>query len=147
VTTVPGPVLEYLSEVPGARGESLRAVFETVLEAMPDGYAFDALSSPPHWVIPFSTYPVTYNDQPLSYVGMIAQKQYNSLYLMGHSIDAVEAAAFKKAWAATGLRLNMGKICLRFKTLDDLDLALIARTVAAMSPEQYIAFYEQSRPA
>lgn len=140
-------ILEYLGEVPGERGDSLRAVFDTVLEAMPEGYEFDTVYDAPHWVIPLSTYPETYNDQPLSYVGLVAQKQYNSLYLMGHSIDVDEATAFKRAWAATGRRLDMGKVCLRFKTLADVDLPLIAGTVAGMTPERYIAFYERSRPA
>lgn len=146
MTLVPSKVLEYLSAVQGARGESLRAVFDTVLEAMPEGYEFDPKSSSPHWVIPLTTYPVTYNKQPLSYVGIIAQKQYNSLYLMGHYVAPEEAAAFKKTWQATGRRLNMGKICLRFTTLADVDLALIGQTVARMNPQQYIAFYERSRP-
>ena len=144
---VPTEILEYLSEREGERGEALRAVFDTVLEAMPHGYEFDSFHNAPHWVIPLSTYPVTYNTEPLSYVGLMAQKQYNSLYLMGHSIDVDEAAAFRDAWTSSGLRLDMGKICLRFKTLTDVNLSLIAETVAAMTPERYIAFYERSRPA
>jgi hypothetical protein len=39
----------------------------------------------------------------------------------------------------------MGKSCLRFKTLDDVDLPLIASTVAAFPVARYLAIYERIR--
>ena len=39
----------------------------------------------------------------------------------------------------------MGKSCVRFKTLDDLPLALIGQVVARMAVDDFIALYERSR--
>src|SRR5215210_2918361 len=36
-----------------------------------------------NWGIPLEEFSDTHNGQPLSYVGLAAQKNYNSLYLMG----------------------------------------------------------------
>ncbi len=137
----------YLAAVEGERGETFRAVFDVVQEAMPAGYELDDYRGAPHWVVPLSTYPVTYNKQPLPYTAMMAHKSYLSLYLNCLYADSDEERAFRDAWAETGLKLNMGKSCLRFRTLDDLSLPLIVKTVKSTPPERFIAVYEQSRRA
>ena len=123
----------------------MRAVFETVNDAMPEGYELGDFRGAPSWTIPLSTYPVTYNNQPLNYVALIAQKNYNSLYLMGLYSVPEDAAEFERAWLATGRELNMGKSCLRFKVLADVDLDLIRSTVAATPVPRYLENYERLR--
>ena len=39
----------------------------------------------------------------------------------------------------------MGRSCLRFRRLEDLDLPLLAETVAAVSVDDHVALYEASR--
>jgi hypothetical protein len=39
----------------------------------------------------------------------------------------------------------MGKSCLRFRTLGDVDLDLIAETVAAFPVERFLATYQRIR--
>jgi hypothetical protein len=142
---VPAAIEEYLAGIRGERGDAVRTVFDTVHAAMPEGFELVLSYGMPGWVVPLSRYPVTYNKQPLAYVSIAAQKQYNSLYLMGCSADSAEDRAFREEWAATGLTLNMGKSCLRFRTLAEVDLGIIARTVAATSVDQFIELYERSR--
>ena len=132
----------YFAELEGARGEAIRQVFATVRDAMPEGYELTDFRGSPSWVVPLSTYPVTYNKQPLNYVALIAQKNYNSLYL---TLDSEEE--FQRQWAATGRKLTMGKSCLRFRTTADVDLGIIARTIAATPVDALIARYERSRQA
>jgi len=132
----------YFAELEGERGESIRRVFATVRDAMPDGYELTDFRGSPSWVVPLSTYPVTYNKQPLSYVALIAQKNYNSLYL-----TLEDENEFQRQWAATGRKLNMGKSCLRFRTTDDVDLDIIASTIAATPVDELIASYARSRQA
>lgn len=142
---IPSIISDYLASVPGDRGDALRAVFTTVHEAMPPGYELGDYRGAPSWTVPLSTYPVTYNKLPLDYVALIAQKNYNSLYLMGLYSVPADAAEFKCAWLATGRRLNMGKSCLRFKTLADVDLDLIAGTITTMPVERFIDTYERAK--
>ena len=125
----------------------MRTVFDAVHGAMPAGYELSDYRGAPSWVIPLRTYPVTYNKQPLSYVALMAHKSTLSLYLFGLYTDSDEEQAFRAAWATTGLKFDLGKSCLRFRTLLDLDLDIIRRTVAGVRPERLIEFYEQSRHA
>jgi hypothetical protein len=47
--------------------------------------------------------------------------------------------AFKKA----GKRLDMGKCCLHFKELDDLELTSVAKVIAMSTPKEYLAYYKR----
>ena len=49
---------------------------------------------------------------------------------------------FKKA----GKKLDMGKSCIRFRTADDLALDAIGAAIASLPVDQYVAFYEATRP-
>ena len=145
VSMIPAEVHDYLERVDGDRGEALRAVFDTVAAAMPDGFELGMHFGMPGWVVPLSTYPVTYNKLPLSYVSVGAQKRYNALYLMGVYTTADEDRRFREAWAATGRTLDMGKSCLRYRTIADVDLGLIAEAVAGTSVDALIDYYERAR--
>jgi len=59
--------------------------------------------------------------------------------------DSAEAADFRARWTADGRKLDMGKSCLRFRTPADLRLDLVAETVAATSPDDFVARYEHAR--
>lgn len=142
---VPPAVERYLAELQGTRGDAVRAVFATVHQAMPEGY--ELVGDAPLWQVPFSIHPDTYNGDPLAYVGLADRKNYISLYLMGLYSQPEEDAAFREKWAATGLRLDMGKVCLRFRNLASVDLDLIAETVAGTPVERFIASYERIKPA
>jgi len=142
---IPAEVSEYLASLDGNRGEATRVVFEAVAGAMPPGYQLGIQWGMPGWVVPLERYPHTYNGQPLAYVSIAAQKNYTSLYLMCLYAGSDDDAAFRAAWAAGGRKLNMGKSCLRFTRLDDVDLDLVAESVAAHPVEEFIATYERSR--
>jgi len=137
----------YLAAVEGDRGTTFRAVFDVVAAAIPAGYELSDYRGAPNWVVPLSTYPITYNKQPLAYTAMMAHKSYLSLYLNCLYADSDEERAFRDAWATTGLKLDLGKSCLRFRSLDDLDLGIIQDTVASVPVERFIEFYEASRHA
>lgn len=143
---VPAAVAEYFDALDEKRRAVVYPVFETVHQAMPEGYELVMEWGMPGWVIPLTTYPKTYNKKPLAYAGLAAQKQYNSLYLTGLYSNPDREAAFRAEWEATGRTLNMGKSCLRFKRLDDVDLDIIARTIAAISVDRFLATYERIKP-
>ncbi len=98
-----------------------------------------------NWGIPLEEFADTYNGQPLCYVALGAQKNYNSFYLMsaydGSNGAKLLAAAFKRA----GKRLDMGKCCVRFKKLDDLELTSVAKLIAMSTPKDYLAYYKRTK--
>jgi len=142
---VPVEVENYFDDLSPKARAVLYPVTDVVRDAMPPGYRLEMGFGMPVWVVPLSTYPNTYNGRPLGYVSLAAQKNYHSLYLMALYGNPAADATFRAEWAETGLTLNMGKSCLRFRSLADIDLDIIARCVASVSVEQYLATYEAAK--
>ena len=64
---------------------------------------------------------------------------------VGNRLDAVD---FHPAWhqlMEAGKRFDMGKCCLRFKHLDDLELTSVAKMIAMSTPKDYIAYYKRTK--
>ena len=134
----------YLKELPADRRAVIAAVRAVILKHLPKGYEEAMAWGLPSYQIPLSKYPNTYNDQPLMYAGLAAQKNYNAIYLTGVFQDPKLLAELKAAFKQSGKRLDMGKCCVRFQKVEDLPLPVIGKIVAAMTPAQYIRWYEQT---
>lgn len=74
---------------------------------------------------------------PLMYAALASQKNHMAVYLMGLYCKPGSEVAFRKAWRG-GRKLDMGKSCIRFKQLEDLDPHMIAKAIAATSVENFI---------
>ena len=97
------------------------------------------------YVVPLDSYPETYNRQPLGYVALASQKNYMSLYLMNVYGDEEAERWFTERYRASGKKLDMGKSCVRFKSLQDLPIDLIGAAVARTTVDEFIKRYEVSR--
>jgi hypothetical protein len=53
-----------------------------------------------------------------------------------------EPGWFQKAWAKTGKKLDMGKVCIRFKKLEDLPLEIIGEAIRRVPVKEFILYYE-----
>jgi len=142
-----GTVEEYLDNLPSERREVVSAVRDVINEALPHGYVEGIAFGMIGWSVPLERFPDTYNGQPLSYVALAAQKRYYSLYLNSVYAGSVEQEALRRRWETTGRKLDMGKSCIRFTTLDDLDLDLVSEVVASTPVDEFIQMYEQVRRA
>jgi hypothetical protein len=140
-----GTVEEYLKSLQPQRREVVSAVRDVINEALPPGYVEGIAFGMIGWSVPLERFPDTYNGQPLSYVALAAQKRYYSLYLNAVYTGSAEEDEFRRRWEATGRKLHMGKSCVRFTKLDDLDLGLVAEVVASTSMDAFIRQYEQTR--
>lgn len=138
---------EYLDELPEDRREVVAAMRKLVRKHIPKGYEEAVNWGMLCWQIPLASYPTTYNGQPLGYVALATQKNYCALYLLGAYMVPAQTAALKDAFAKAGKKLDMGKSCLRFRTLDDLPLPALGELIASMPPAAFIAAYEANRPA
>ena len=135
----------YLDGLEPERRETVRAVHAVLRAAMPPGYHEGVAWGMITWSVPLERYPDTYNGQPLGYVALAAQKRHYAVYLMGLYSDSEQDTDFRGRWVASGRKLNMGKSCLRFNRLEDLDLDLLADVVASMPVETFLATYERVR--
>jgi hypothetical protein len=135
----------YLAGLEPERQETVRAVYDVLRAAMPTGYREAVAWGMITWSVPLERYPDTYNGQPLGYVALAAQKRHYAVYLMGLYSDGEQDKDFRARWLASGRKLDMGKSCLRFQRLADLDLDLLAEVVASTPVDAFLATYERVR--
>ena len=140
-------VEDYLEGLPEDRRTVVSTVREVVNAHLPAGYREAMAHGMIGWVIPLEDYPDTYNGQPLSIAGLASQKNHLSLYLMGCYTEGPEEGFLRTEYAARGLRLDMGKSCLRFRRLADLPLDVIGQVVAMVPPAELIRRHEAARTA
>jgi Domain of unknown function (DU1801) len=140
-----GTVDEYLASLPEDRRPAIETVRNVVLENLPEGFEEQMQYGMISWVVPLDRYPDTYNGQALAVASLGNQKRYMSLYLVGVYGDEGSQDWLRKRWAETGLWLDMGKSCLRFRSLDDLALDVVGEAVARCPVDDFLAAYERSR--
>ncbi|HEX8691954.1 MAG TPA: DUF1801 domain-containing protein [Longimicrobium sp.] len=138
-------VQEYLDQLPEDRREVVSAVRDVILRNLPEGYQESMNWGMISYEVPLERYPDTYNKQPLSYAALAAQKNYYALYLLGAYAGPEHDGWLKEEFRKAGKKLDMGKSCIRFRSLDDLPLDVVGRAIASTPPEKMIALYEAGR--
>lgn len=136
---------EFLDSLPPERRQVIAAVRKVIRDHLPEGYREMMDWGGLVYAIPLEVYPDTYNKAPLCYAALTAQKNYCSLYLMRTYGDAKAERWLRDRFTKAGKTLDMGKACIRFKSVDDLDLDAVGTLVAGTTPEEWIAIYEASR--
>lgn len=147
-------VAQYLSELAPDRRAMVSAVRDVVLANLDAGYSETMQYGMIGYAVPHSVFPAGYHcdpKQPLPFAAIASQKQYVSLYLMGlyvgcsNTAETDEASWFRAAWAAAGKKkLDMGKVCVRFKKLDEIALDVIGEAIRRLPAHEFIARYQQA---
>ena len=138
-------VEQYLAELPDDRHDAIEAVRDVIVENLPDGYVEEMNWGMISYSVPLETYPDTYNGQPLMYAAVASQKNHMAVYLSGVYVDEGRRETFLEKYRETGKRLDMGKSCVRFRTIDDLPVDLIGDTIAGIDVDTFIEVYEAAR--
>lgn len=148
----PTTVAGYLASLAAEKRAVIEEARAFVHRHIPKGYAEFMNWGVINWGIPLEEFSNTHNGQPLCYVGLGAQKRYNSLYLMGtyDSSNGQYTSPFPEkllvdAFEKAGKRLDMGKCCLHFRALDDLELTSVAQVIGMSTPAEYIAYYKRMK--
>jgi hypothetical protein len=135
----------FLAKLPADRRDAIAKVRAVVNANLPAGYEEGMQYGMISWHIPLSRFPETYNGQPLAIAGLGSQKSYMALYLMGVYGDPAIDAWFRGAFAKAGKKLDMGKSCVRFKSLDALPLEVIGETIRRVPVDAFLQQYADAR--
>ena len=138
-------VAEYLKGLPEDRRRTVAELRSVVKRHLPEGYEEGMGYGIITYAVPKKRLAETYNGAPLCYAGIAAKKNYYSLYLMGAYGNAGAARRLADGFKARGKKLDMGKACLRFKSLDDLPLDVIGEVIGSIPMDEYVRIYEASR--
>ena len=138
-------VEEYLDSLPEDRREEMQAVLDIVRPHLPEGVVEAMEYGMITWAVPLEVLPNTYNGKPLMYGGLASQKHKISLYLMSLYAEApISEAEFRARWAGAK-RLDMGKSCVRFKSVADIDVPLITEALSGVTLDEYVERYNSIR--
>ncbi|MHC4953076.1 MAG: DUF1801 domain-containing protein [Planctomycetota bacterium] len=127
----PTTVKQYLDSLPDDRRKAIQKVRAAVNKGLPKGYKEGIQYGIIGWFVPHSIFPSGYHcdpKQPVPFAGLASQKNYMSLYLMCVYGDKQHETWFVKEWKKTGKKLDMGKSCVRFKSVDDVPLDVVKAT-------------------
>lgn len=136
---------EYLSELDTERRETLEKIRKIILENIPKGFVEEMQYGMICYNIPLERYPKTYNKKALTIAAIAAQKNYFSIYLMGSYANKEIEEWFKREMQQSEKKMKMGKSCINFKRIEEIDLELIRKTITKITPQKYIESYEKSR--
>jgi uncharacterized protein YdhG (YjbR/CyaY superfamily) len=142
-------VQQYVDELPPGRQAAFTKLLSTIRSAIDPKFSEAVMYGMVGWVIPKKIYPPGYHVDPtlpVSFMGIANQKNYIALYHMGIYADEQLLVWFRDAYAKTGLKLDMGKSCIRFKNTDKIPYDLIAELAARMSLHEYLAIYTATTP-
>lgn len=142
-------VAQYLKELPADRRRTIEAVAEVIRAnidpRMEEGMGYGMMG----WYVPHAVFPPGYHcdpKQPLPFAGLASQKHHCSLYLMtAYAEGTVGEAWIKKAWPK-GKKLDMGKSCIRFRSVDDLALDIVGEAIRRVSVDDHLAWYATVDP-
>ena len=138
---------DYLASLPDDRRPILTAMREVILKNLPLGFQEGMGYGMLGYSVPHSLYPAGYHCDPklpLPFISLGSQKNYISLHHMG-MYEGELLDWFRKEWQqVSSKKLDMGKCCIRFKKPEDVPLALIGELVGKVTPQEWIAYYEQN---
>ena len=78
------------------------------------------------------------------YAALASQKHHMAVYLTPVYADDASRKAFEEEYRATGKRLDMGKSCVRFHSLDDLPLDLVGLTIGSVEVDRFTDLVSRS---
>lgn len=78
-----------------------------------------------------------------SLASLAAQKNDFAFYLTGPFKQAGVDAQVKELFTSAGRTKDLGRSCLHFSSVDDLDLDILGEVVEALPVERYIELHEK----
>ena len=140
-------VAEYLDSLPPDRRIAIEAVRKAIVDNLDPDYFEGVHYGMISYCVPSRLFPAGYHcnpKQPLPFAALASQKNHMSLHLMGVYTAGPEAGWFREAWEKTGKKLDMGKCCVRFRSLDEVPLAVIGEAIRRMPAKRWVGVYMQA---
>lgn len=136
----------YLGSLPEDRKSAILELRQTILNHLPKGFEEQINSFGLHYVVPIETFPAGYHctpGEPLPFLSVASQKNFIAIYHLGIYAHAELLAWFVAEYPKfVKTKLDMGKSCIRFKSVQNLPLELIGALCEKMTVDEWIGLYE-----
>lgn len=138
---------DYINNLADDRKEAISRLMQLLREKLPQGFEENISYGMPSFVVPHSLYPAGYHCDPkqaLPFISLASQKNHIAIYHMGLYADKALMQWFTDSWSNFSThKPDMGKSCIRFKNMQKIPYELFAELFRKMSPQAWIALYEQ----
>jgi Domain of unknown function (DU1801) len=138
-------VEHYLAELKEPRRSEITVLLDLIRDNLPAGFIETMAWGMIVFQVPLEVSGPTYNDQPLAAVALASQKNHISFYLSAIYASKELTSEFQSRWANSGKRLDMGKSCVRFTSLEKADLETLAWAVSRFDPVRFSETYSSAR--
>lgn len=139
---------EYIAQLPEDRQQVIVQLRNTIICNLPKGFEEQMSYGMLGYVVPHSIYPSGYHCNPklpLPFMNLASQKNFIALYHLGIYADPKLFNWFTSEYPKHCKRkLDMGKSCVRFKSMNDIPYELIQELCTKMTPDQWIQLYEKN---
>ncbi len=136
---------EYIDALEPDRKAAIEAVRKTILANLPEGYDEVIRWGMITYEVPLETCPDTYNGQPLMLAALASQKRHMAVYLTGlYTVEALKDRIVTE-WRSRGTKLDMGKSCIRFKRLDQLEVELVGEVIGSFEVSEFVDIMQAAR--
>jgi hypothetical protein len=136
---------QYLAELAEPRRSEISRLLDLIRDNLPAGFIETMAWGMIVFQVPLEVSGPTYNDQPLAAVALASQKNHVSFYLSAIYASEELTGEFQLRWANSGKRLDMGKSCVRFTSLEKADLETLAWAVSRFDPVRFSEMYSSAR--
>lgn len=139
----------YIASLSDERRPVVERLRETIINALPPGFAETMQYGMISYVVPHTLYPGGYHvdpSLPLPFLSIASQKYGIGLYHMGLYASPELMEWFRQAYSeAVPTNLDIGKSCVRLKNLNTIPFDVIGALASKMSVQDWIDRYERSR--
>lgn len=140
----------YLKSLPEDRAQLLNSIRQVILSNLDEGFEEGIQYNMIGYFVPHRIYPAGYHcnpQEPVPFVSMASQKHHIAIYLFCLYADEKEYNRFVESWTnaynqGKAGKPNMGKSCVRIKTIEDIPLSLIGKTIKRMTLKTFLQQYE-----
>ncbi|CAM3456817.1 DUF1801 domain-containing protein [Zobellia roscoffensis] len=138
----------YIEQLPPERQEVISKIRDTILSNLPSGFHEQINYGMLGYVVPHSIYPDGYHCDPklpLPFINLASQKNFIALYHSGIYANPELYDWFVNEYPKHCKRkLDMGKSCIRFKSMTHIPYELIATLCQKMTVTDWIQLYEKN---
>ena len=123
---------EYIDSLPTPRQKDIRKLRSFVRKHLPKGYK----ESIRYGMLNYEIGPDEQGNKRVS-LSMANQKSYMAIYFSNIYDGSQGEKQFRDLYQQNGHKLNMGKSCLRFKSIDDLNLDFLEKLISGALPTPF----------
>ena len=141
-------IKDYTNSLASDRKTTITQLINVIEQNIPKGFEKVMNYGMPSFVVPHSVYPDGYHCDktlPLPFIGVSNLKSSISLHHMGLYANSELLNWFKSEYPKySNTKLDMGKICIRFKKFNEIPYELIGVLSNKMTVKNWIDIYEQN---